>query len=49
MQEHFGSEIQENFSGELFLTANKEKFEAEIIRREEEEDKRLEEVKKEGK
>lgn len=47
MQEHFGSEIQENFSGEIFLKANKKKFEDEIIRRDEEA-KRLEKEEKEG-
>jgi hypothetical protein len=46
MQEHFGSEIQENFSGEIFLKANKKKFEDEIIRIEEA--KRLEKEEKEG-
>jgi len=36
MQHYFGNEIQENFSGVIFLTANKKKFESEIIRRDEE-------------
>lgn len=48
MQHHFGNEIQENFSGEIFLKANKKKFEDEIVRLEKEaEDKqKSEEVKR---
>ena len=45
MQQYFGSEIQENFSGELFLTQNKKKFEEESIRRDEEAEKAAEAAK----